>query len=152
MRKRFALLIVPLLAAAAALLPAAAASAQSADEVHPSIRYALAAEPGGVVVDDSTAYWPAIGMTLTVPREAARSVGPCATGRICAFQSSNLGGAYLSWASCGTYSTAALPSVGSIANARSSGTLQARNGTTVVASAGANSWTNVFSTVTNVRC
>jgi hypothetical protein len=148
-RKRLALLVAALLVAAGALLPAAAATAEP---LHPSIRYALAAEPGGVVIDDSTVYWPEIGMTLIVPRMSALSVGPCSTGRICAFQSSNLGGAYLSWASCGTYSTAALPAVGSIANARSSGTLQARNGTTVVASAGANSWANVFATVTNVRC
>lgn len=130
-------------------------AAHGAEPMHPGIEYALQHEPGGVVVDENTVVWPHLGMTLVVEDDTGtwpRSVGPCATGRVCAFGGPNLTGSMLSWTTCGTFATGALPSVGSIANARSSGSLQARNGTIVVATAGANGSANVFGVVTNVRC
>lgn len=123
-------------------------------EVAPEVAYALEVEPGGIVVDYWHATWPKLDMTLTVPSEVTRAaIGNCASGRVCAFNGYGASGAYLSWGSCGSHSTAALSgSVRSIANARSSGTLRARNGTTVVASAAAGSSANVYGTTTNIYC
>lgn len=130
------------------------ATAAEEPEVAPEVAYALEAEPGGVVIDYWNAVWPELDMTLTVPSGVARAaVGNCASGRICAFNGYGASGAYLSWGSCGSHATSALSgSVRSIANARSSGTLYARNGTTIVASAGASSSANVYRTTTNVFC
>jgi len=150
-------------AAAAALIlavtPAIAASASDA-AIDPQIAYALDAVPGGELVDGHTAYWPDQGMTLTVPDATARSasaasaIGSCPHGSVCAFSAYNLSGTRLAWTSCAVHSTTALGSpVRSIADARSTGYLQARNGTTVLATAIAQSWDNVTSTsTTNVRC
>lgn len=132
------------------------AHATATDDVHPDVAYALDAEPGGVATGYFTAEWPELGMTLTVPGIQRASVGNCASGRICAFERAGLTGTMLSWTTCGAKSTAALPAVGSIANARSSGTLVARQGTTTRASASANSSATVPVTyrtaITSVSC
>lgn len=147
------------LAIATVLVLSAAAPAAVADEasdLHPDVEYALANQPGGYATSFGSAVWPALGMELEVVSDYARAVGTCATGSICAYSSSGLGGTKLSWTTCGSKSTAALSTVGSIANARTSGTLQARQGATVRASAGANSQANVpvayWSSITNVFC
>lgn len=140
--------------AAIVLTLSLAGPAAASEAVHPDVAFALAAEPGGVATGYGSAEWPDLGMTLTVP--VGRAVGTCATGSICAYSSGALGGTKLSWSTCGSKSTAALSQVGSIANARSSGTLHARVGTTVRASAGANAYANVPAayqpSITNVFC
>jgi len=131
------------------------ATSAHADEVIPDaeVAYALAAEPGGYATGAHTAYWPGSGMTLQSSEAfSIQSVGSCATGAICAYNGLALTGAKLSWTTCGTFSTSALATVKSIANARSSGTLRARNGTTVLATATAGKQANVAGTVTNVQC
>lgn len=131
-------------------------AAQAAEEpdVHPDVAFALAAVPGGVVVDWHTAVWPETGMLIEVP--GGFSVGSCATGAICAYSSAGIAGTKLSWTTCGTKSTAALSTVGSIANARSSGTLRALEGATSRASAAAGTYANVpisyRSLITSVSC
>lgn len=149
--------MLSILALAGALMAAAPMAAVATDEasrVHPDVAYALAVEPGGVAMSYSSAAWPELGMRMDVP--VGRAVGTCATGSICAFSTSGLGGTKLSWTTCGSKSTAALSQVGSIANARSSGTLQARQATTVRASASANSQANVpiayWPSITNIFC
>lgn len=123
-------------------------------DLHPDIQYALERVPGGVLVDERTVIWPAHDMLLEVPLEA-RAVAGCADDSVCAFSQVDGGGTKLQWGSCGTHSTTALSVVRSIANARS-GTLQARQGTTVRASASVGSWTNVPAAyvwdITNVKC
>ncbi|MFF2486861.1 hypothetical protein ACFVSU_10695 [Microbacterium sp. NPDC058062] len=130
-------------------------SAANADEpLDPRISYALDAQPGGVLINPTTVVWPDTGAQLTIP-SAITPFGlssKCPSGTICAFQSANEGGARLSWASCSTFSTTALASVGSVANARSIGTVQARLGTTVVASTSAGNFANVYSPTDNIRC
>ncbi|MEX0153262.1 hypothetical protein [Microbacterium sp. LMI1-1-1.1] len=127
-------------------------------DLHPDVAYALREVAGGFAIDSHHAEWPELGMVLEVPEhdkrgEHDRAVGSCATGAICAFSGSNLSGTRLSWSSCGTYSTSGLSSVGSIANARSAGYLQARTSSgSVVATAIAGSWSNTSGAVTNVRC
>jgi hypothetical protein len=141
---------------ALALSTPAMAGATQKDDVHPDVAYALASVPGGVADGYYSATWPETGMRLDVPQAMLRAVGSCATGSICAYSGSNLTGTKLSWTTCGQKSTAALSQVASIANARSSGTLSARQVTTVRAWASANSWANVPSTywtaITNVNC
>lgn len=138
----------------AALLSWSSPAAGNEGEVAPEVAHALEVEPGGVIIDYWNAAWPELDMTFTVPSAVSRAaIGNCASGRVCAFNGYGASGSYLSWGSCGSHSTAALSgSVRSIANARSSGTLHARNGTTVVASAGPGATTNVYATVTNIYC
>lgn len=125
-----------------------------AESIEPDVAYALAVVPGGEVIDTRTAYWPDLGMTLTVPDSRLRdAIGSCPNGSVCAYKGAGLTGTRLSWTTCTVHSTTALnASPQSIADARSTGYLQARYGTTVVATAIAQSWDNVASTSTNVRC
>jgi hypothetical protein len=112
----------------------------------------MAEVPGGVLLDRSHAVWPALGMEMETPSSIASfSVGGCATGYVCVFDAANALGAKLSWSTCGNPAVSAF-TVRSIANARSSGYAQARNGTTVRATANAGSYSNVFASVNNVRC
>ena len=147
--------------AVALVLAAPLASSAEEQAIHPDVAYALAAEPGGVVLGCGSAEWPDLGMRIDAAPPASgiigvQSVGTCATGSICAYASTGISGTKLSWTTCGSKSTAALAQVGSIANARSSGTLQARQGTTVRASASANASANVAvayqASITNVVC
>lgn len=134
--------------------PAAAAD-RSGDDSAEIIAHALEAEPGGIVLSDNVVYWPRLTMTLTVDTErsaALRAVGSCPSGLYCAYSGQNLTGSRLSWTACGVQSTAALSVVRSIANARLVGVVQARNGTSVLASASSNAWTNVGGTTTNLNC
>ena len=137
-----------------AILLAITPIAAHADSVDPQITAALQAVPGGEVLDDHTAYWPALTMTLTVSdRRLREAVGACPNGSVCAFGGVSLTGSRLSWTTCSTFSTTALGvPVRSIADARSTGSLQARNGTTVVATANAQSWASVTSASDNVKC
>lgn len=133
------------------------AQAAEAPTVHPEVAYALAAEPGGIATSYTTAEWPDTGATLTVSRGFTTfAVGSCPTGYICAYSGASQSATRLQWSTCGSKSTAALPTVGSIANARSAGTLQARQGATLRASAGAGSYANVPVNyrydITNVYC
>lgn len=153
---------VAVLITAAVLGGAAPAHADVAEpDVAPQIAQALEIVPGGVVIDYWTAEWAGQGMRLEVPypNESARSslgvlsVGNCATGRICAYSATGLGGSQLSWGVCGTYSTAALGGPArSIANARSSGTMYAHYGSATVGFAVAGTWANVSRTATSVSC
>lgn len=131
------------------------AHADERDDVHPTIAQALREIPGGVLIDSERAVWPEFDMTLTVtddPRLAARSVGSCPTGKICAYLGTGLTSLYVSWGVCGVLPAPSGQTMRSMANARTSGYAQARNGSSVVATATAGNWTNVYSTVTSVRC
>ncbi|UPL10593.1 peptidase inhibitor family I36 protein [Microbacterium sufflavum] len=141
------------LAATALLVGGSLAPAHADESLHPDVVYALEHVPGGVAVDAHTAEWPDLGMQLTVPSPYQRAVGSCATGQYCAYSEPNRGGTRLSFSVCSIVSTAGLSTVRSIANARSSGTVQARNAaSTVLASAGAGVTANVVGAVTNLRC
>lgn len=140
--------------AAAVLLLGSPSPAQAEEpELHPDVQYAMKAVPGGVVVDAYTVVWPKLGMELSVPTRSARAVGNCPTALYCAFAGTGGSGTRLTFALCATVSTAALTGVGSIANARSSGLVQARNsGGTVLATAAAGALVNTPGGVTSLRC
>ncbi|MGN7948537.1 hypothetical protein ACTJKH_07310 [Microbacterium sp. 22215] len=138
-----------------ALTFATTAANADTDELHPDVEYALEAVPGGIAVDDTTVVWPALGMTLEAASEssALRAVGSCATGTYCAYASPNLQGSKLTFTICTNVSTAALQTVGSIANGRTSGSVRARNSSgTTLATAGANGSANVGGVTTNLLC
>lgn len=114
--------------------------------------------PGGVLLDAYHVVWPALDMALTVPHSegaaasARAAVGGCATTRACLFTGYNLSGTILSWGTCGYHSIPNTFIARSVAHARSSGSTQARAGTSVVATAGANSWVNIYGTTDNILC
>jgi hypothetical protein len=146
------LLLVAAVSAALTLSPTAAATAAEPD-LDPDVAHALDALPGGVLVDESTVQWPRLGMTLTVAAESVLSVGTCSTGYVCAYSGSNRTGSRLSFAGCSVWSTAALPSVGSVANARTSGWVNARNASGAsIAYAGYGMSVNTPAGVTSIAC
>ena len=112
--------------------------------------------PGGVVIDAGSAVWPKLDMEYTsnteTVRTMARAVGNCATGRICAYRELNRVGAMLSWGSCTTITIPSSFATKSAANARTSGYMQVRNGSSVLATVSANAWSNVSGSATNIRC
>ena len=129
--------------------------AAHADTVDPQITAALKALPGGEIIDDHTAYWPDLTMTLTVVNPLLRdAIGGCPNGSNFIILIDTPSGAKPSSTSCSTFSTTVIPGgvVRSIADARSTGSLQARNGTTVVATATAQSWNTVTAATDNVKC
>ncbi len=150
--RRIGAVLTVVAAVTAVIFSAPAAYATDATVPRDDIAAVMDAVPGGVLIDADHAEWPSIGMEMTSAEAATTySVGSCATGSVCAFSGSNLSGSKLSWSTCGTFTISAF-TVRSIADARSTGYLQARNGTTVVATAYAGGSANVFGTVTNVRC
>jgi hypothetical protein len=131
------------------------AAAQSDPEVDPAVAAMLEEVPGGIAVDATRAVWPALGMELQVAGKStlsARTVGGCAAGRICAFSLASLTGNMLSFTSCGLNAVPASFGAKSASNARSSGYMQVRNGSSVLATIYAGNWSNVSGTVTNLRC
>lgn len=130
-------------------------AASAAEEVVPEPRIAavMAEVPGGVLLGENRAVWPALGMEMETPSAGLSvfAVGGCATGYVCVFDAANASGAKISWSSCGNPSVSSF-TVRSIANARAGGYAQARYGTTVRATAHAGGYANVFSSVNNVRC
>lgn len=128
------------------------AVAHADTELHPDVEYALETVPGGIALSDSAVVWPALGMTLEAQSAMQRAVGSCATGTYCAYAQSGLRGTKLTFTICTNVSTAALQTVGSIANGRSSGNVHARNGGTTLATAAANGSANVGGGTTNLLC
>lgn len=132
------------------------AGADAGDRVDPLILEVMAEVPGGVIVDARHAVWPRLGMELVAADRrstvSTASVGTCATGTVCVYTGSSLSGAKLSWSACGVLPIPSSFSAKSIADARSGGYAQARNGATVLATAPAGGWANISGTSTNVRC
>lgn len=148
--------VIGLLFAGATAAPASAETSDGVD-ADPQIVEMMAEVPGGVLLDATHAVWPELGMELIVPASSmgamsVSSVGPCATGRICAYTGQSLTGSALTFSTCGIHSIPSTFHTRSLANARSSGYTQARNGTAVLATAWAGGWTNVYGTATNLRC
>lgn len=137
---------------AGASAPAFAAESRG-DDQDPLITAMLEEVPGGVVIDETHVVWPRLDMALIVRTgPSPRAVGTCATGKICAYTAGSLGGSSLSFGTCGAHAIPASFIARSLANARSSGSVQARNASTVVATVYAGNSTNLAGTVTNLRC
>ncbi len=128
--------IASLLAAAAFTLvqlvatPAMAAPSSMQDQVD-----AVIAEYGGTQTGPNEITWEdgAVVMTLAPEGLSSRSIGSCATGAFCAFSGVSYGGTRLQFSTCpSSNSVASLGTVRSVANARSSGTVRAYDGSTLV--------------------
>lgn len=132
--------------------PAAVAATEPGEGAEPQIVEMLDAVPGGILIDSTHAVWPELDMEMTVQSGTARAVEGCSTGKICAFNAYFADGNFLSFGTCGIHSIPSVFSVKSVANARSSGTAPARNGTTVPKTISAGTFQNTSGTVTNIRC
>ncbi|WP_341945260.1 hypothetical protein [Microbacterium sp. LWH11-1.2] len=135
--------------------PAFAAPSDDA-EPDPQITAMLEEVPGGVLIDSRHAVWPELAMELTVHADkgrSARSVGSCATNSICVYNGLSLGGtSTLTFGTCGNHTIPSTFSAKSLANARTSGYVQARNGSAVVATVYAGNWANISGGATSLRC
>lgn len=155
MRARTAMAVLAIGAFVLGSAPVAASASSPLDDADPAIVEMLEAVPGGVLIDSHHAVWPDLDMEMTVPTSSglsARAVEGCATGRICAFNAFFADGNFLSFSTCAVHTIPSTFSVKSVANARSSGTAQARNGTTVLTTISAGTWKNTSGTVSNIRC
>ncbi|GAB2456344.1 hypothetical protein GCM10027029_17590 [Conyzicola lurida] len=147
-----ALLLMGLGAAPASALP------EEDQGLQAQIDGVLADFPGGVQISATTVSWDGGAILLTFPSPGSRAIGTCATGSYCAFSSTNYSGTKLAFTGCSAEGTAnSLAQLGgsarSIANARTSGTVRAMNGTTIVHTLTANKGVGVNSTaLTNLSC
>lgn len=148
------------IATIAALVMAAggAVSASAAEAGHdeaPLIAAMLEEVPGGILVDEAHVVWPELDMELIVLTDSAalhRAVKNCATGRICAYDALSLGGNALTFGTCGDHTIPSPFPAKSLANARTSGYVQARSGSTVVSTVSAGAWKNVAGGFASLRC
>lgn len=117
--------------------------AASTKPVQQLIDDAMHDRPGGTQISATEVSWEDGAVTLTVyDGLSSRAIGSCAAGSFCAWDGSHLTGSRLSFTSCATHSTAGLSIVRSLANARSSGTVKAKNsGGTVLLTLSANTST-----------
>jgi hypothetical protein len=141
------------------LLGASPTHADSRPTLDEEIDQVLTQFPGGVRVAANVIEWEGGAVTLTLEAPGAfapMSVGSCATGSYCAYSGANLSGSKLSFTTCNTtVSTAALGGVvRSIANARSSGSVQARNssGTTLATISAGGQLNSAPGGVSHLRC
>ncbi len=134
----------------------AVATPSGGAEPDPQITAMLEEVPGGIVIDARHAVWPELAMELTVFADrgrSARSVGSCATNKICVYNGVSLGGtSALTFSTCSNHAIPSSFSAKSLANARTSGFVEGRSGSTVLATVYAGSWSNVPSGVTSLRC
>jgi len=98
----------------------------------------LAEYPGGVQIGPNEVSWESGGVILTLASEngqvGSRAVGSCGSGSFCAYTGYSLSGSKLSFTTCTTHSTTVLGAVRSVANARSSGSIKAKNSSGTVLS------------------
>jgi len=142
------------------ILGAAPVSAVSSADagIQARIDEVLAEFPGGTQISATTVSWDGGAILLTFPSPNTRAIGSCATGSYCAYSSTNFSGTRLAFTGCSADGTAnSLAPLGaaarSVANARTSGTVRAMNGTSVVHTLSANTGVSVnASALTNLSC
>ncbi len=152
--RRIPFLVAIVTAATLLITPATRALADN-DQVTAQVNYALARVPGGTQTSPNQVIWPD-GTILTVDTGnsvARAAAASCASGKFCAYADLNGAGSHLDFATCpSANSVAALPQVRSIANARSSGTVTGRNGSTVIVTVNPGTTKNVTKTIDRVVC
>lgn len=98
----------------------------------------LAENLGGIQIGVNEIAWQGGAVILTLAPEDAEiapfAVGSCSTGSFCAYSGYSLSGSKLSFTTCATHSTTPLGAVRSVANARSSGSIKAKNSSGTVLS------------------
>lgn len=148
-------MIAALLLGGALLVASGPAASATDDSLQSRIDAVLEEFPGGVQIAPDQVSWESGEVILTLEGAATPfSVGNCATGAFCAYTGSSLSGTRLQFTNCsGTNSVAPLGApVRSVANARTSGSVYAYNGSTKVLTVAAASWKNTTATVTRLGC
>lgn len=148
------LLMIVLAALTIALLPTAPATA-AADGIQDRVDDVIA-QYGGIQTAYNEVTWDdgAIILTLAGDGIAPLAVASCPSGSYCAYSAYSYAGSRLQFTTCTTGNpVGALPSVKSIANSRTSGTVRAYNGATLVTTVAPNTGkTPINSTVTTLSC
>ena len=120
----------------------ASSSPPPVESLQARVDAALAAFPGGVQIADDSIAWEDGGVVLTLEGgSSAQSLGTCSPGSYCAWSQPSYSGSKLTFTACSLGGTSSsLAPLGtnarSLANARPSGTVKAKNGSTVVLSLG----------------
>lgn len=149
-------LLAALLITASALTIPTAAQADGGD-VSSQIAYALKATPGGVQTAWNQVTWPD-GTILTAEpttpiARAAAAASTCPSGKFCAFTDLNGAGSHLDFSACpSSNSVSALPQVFSISNARNSGIVTGRKGSTTIVTVNPGATKNVTKSIDKVAC
>lgn len=109
---------------------------------------------GGEQIAPNQVSWDDGDITLTLSTgTTTRAVGTCATGKFCAYSQLNQQGSKLTFTTCtAPNSTSPIGSVRSVANARTSGTVTAYNGSAAVLTVAAGRTTNTGATITRLGC
>jgi hypothetical protein len=131
-------------------------AASAADGVTSQIAYALQMAPGGVQTSWNQVTW-SDGAVLTVEPTnilaRASATSTCPSGKFCAFTDLNGAGTHLDFSACpSSNGVGALTRVWSIANARSSGTVTGRSGSSIVVTVSPGAVKNVTKVVDKVVC
>jgi hypothetical protein len=164
-RKRTGALAATIAALTLLFAPAAAQAEEAASPMQQHIDGVIA-EFGGEQTGWNEVTWHEEGTMLTVsPSDVVPgssmsfslepfAVGNCPSGKHCVYSGINRGGSRYDFGTCAKdQSVSPLGSaVKSIANSRSSQTVKAYNGSTLVTTVSANTGKNVSSTVTKVSC
>lgn len=150
--KRPIIIAAVLAALSLTLLPSAAADDPSMqDRVDDVIQ-----EHGGVQSGWNEVTWDDGAVVLTIePRGgfAPFAVGTCATGTYCVYSGPNRTGSKIAFSTCANHSVSPLGGpVRSMANARSSGSVVAKNSSTVVLTVAVGGSKNTTATVTHANC
>jgi hypothetical protein len=122
------------------LIAASPAAATPSSPLQAEVERLLDLTPGGTQLDDHTISWEdgQVIVTVAVPTEiVARAIASCPTGYYCAWTAPGFSGSSIWLASCtvggSAHSLAPLGGVArSFANARTSGTVTVKNGSSVV--------------------
>jgi hypothetical protein len=160
--KRIPVIVAAALVAVIALTPAAANAAVAPPDREPlqaRINAVMKANPGGVQIADDQVAWSDGDVVLTLEGGSnQRSIGSCSTGSYCAWSAITYTGIKLSFSACSLAgSSSSLAPLGtnarSLADARTTGTLKVKNGSTLVWNMAANTGipNNTF-TVTTMVC
>jgi hypothetical protein len=143
MRGRILAVAVAVIAITSAAAPAVAADDSRRAAAASEVARILEQVPGAVQLDATTLV--AGDVTFTVDDGSnARDIASCPTGNYCAWRGSGYTGTRVDFVSCSASGTTSLLTglggpARSVANARLSGTVQLRDGTTTVATMTANS-------------
>ncbi len=139
---------------------ASPATAKPTDPMDDLVAAALEATPGGTRTGWNEVAWDDGDIVLTLADPAtrtgatAKAVGGCASGKFCAYTLPGYLGNKLTFSTCtSNHGVSALGgSVRSIANSRSSGTVKAYNGSSLVLSVSAGTGKNTTATITKLAC
>lgn len=160
MKKLLVLAVTALTLSLVSVTPAIAETGTGDMQVR--VEAVLAEYPGGEQTAWNEISWDDGAIVMTLQAAASSSggaallaaVGGCASGKFCAYNQTAYRGDKITYSTCASsQSVAALTgAVRSIANSRTSGTVRAYAGSTLLASAAAGAGASVGGTTTNISC